>query len=120
MTGKSRRIDREWQTLKAMISLYCKDRHGSEKGLCQKCDELQDFARFRLEKCPYEEEKPTCSNCPIHCYRPDRREEIREVMRHAGPRMLKRHPILAMRHLIDGRREAPPLKRSSQRKEKDS
>ena len=120
MSMSGRRMDREWKTVQAMISLYCQDLHGTENGLCQKCFELQEFASIRLGKCPYQEEKPTCANCPTHCYRPDRREEIREVMRYAGPRMLKRHPILAIRHLLDGRREAPPLKRSSQSEGKDS
>ena len=32
------------------------------------------------------------------------REEVREVMRHSGPRMLRRHPLLAVAHLLDGRR----------------
>jgi hypothetical protein len=29
-------------------------------------------------------------------------------MRHAGPRMLTRHPWLAIAHLVDGRRPVPP------------
>jgi hypothetical protein len=33
---------------------------------------------------------------------------MRTVMRYAGPRMLWRHPLLAVAHLIDGRRPAPP------------
>ena len=37
-----------------------------------------------------------------------RREQIRGVMRYAGPRMLLRHPILAFYHLaVDSRREKP-------------
>jgi hypothetical protein len=35
------------------------------------------------------------------------REKIREVMRYAGPRMIYRHPIMAVFHLIDGMREKP-------------
>jgi hypothetical protein len=34
---------------------------------------------------------------------------MREVMRFAGPRMLARHPWLAIMHLIDDRRPPPPL-----------
>jgi hypothetical protein len=30
------------------------------------------------------------------------REQVRRVMRFAGPRMLFRHPYLAFMHLIDG------------------
>jgi hypothetical protein len=29
-------------------------------------------------------------------------------MRHAGPRMICKHPVLAFAHVIDGRRPAPP------------
>jgi len=40
------------------------------------------------------------------------REKVREVMRFAGPRMLSRHPCLALMHLlVDDRRpalERPP------------
>jgi hypothetical protein len=104
-----RRLARERRTIEAMIRLYCAKEHGSANGLCPQCAELRDFAFLRLTKCPYGEEKPACANCPIHCYKPDKRQQIREVMRFAGPRMLLRHPVLAIRHLIDDRREAPPL-----------
>jgi hypothetical protein len=32
------------------------------------------------------------------------REKIKTVMRFAGPKMIFRHPILGIRHLIDKRR----------------
>jgi hypothetical protein len=48
-----------------------------------------------------------------HCYRPEMRQRVREVMRFAGPKMLLRHPLLAVRHLLDERRKPPPLKRRS-------
>jgi hypothetical protein len=34
------------------------------------------------------------------------REQIRQVMRYAGPRMLLHNPILTIRHLLDGRIKA--------------
>jgi len=37
------------------------------------------------------------------------RERVRDVMRWAGPRMLWRHPWLAITHVLDGRRPAPRL-----------
>lgn len=58
----------------------------------------------RIDKCPFCLNKPTCANCPVHCYKKDMREAVREAMRYAGPRMLLRHPILAILHQIDGRR----------------
>lgn len=59
-------------------------------------------------KCgPYGEEKPTCNKCPIHCYKPEPKEQMRLVMRYSGPRMLLKHPILAVRHLLHEKREVP-------------
>jgi hypothetical protein len=62
------------------------------------------LARLRLEKCRYGADKPTCANCETHCYRPAMREQVRVVMRYSGPRMLKLHPVLAVAHLVDGRK----------------
>jgi len=37
------------------------------------------------------------------------REQMRVVMRWAGPRMMLRHPIMAIAHLTDERRPVPTL-----------
>ncbi len=76
-----------------------------EGELCIECRELLDYARQRSEKCPFMEEKSFCSNCKVHCYRPEKREAIRKVMRFSGPRMLFYHPLLAVWHLISSKRE---------------
>ncbi len=89
-----------------MIAIYCRDHHGA-RGLCELCAALEAYALARIDKCVYGVDKPTCFNCPIHCYKRDMREAVRVVMRYAGPRMLRRHPILAIRHILDGRRQAP-------------
>ena len=108
-TPKGPRIEREKRTVSAMIDLYCADQHAAPHGeLCPACAELRAYAMQRLDRCPFQEEKTTCANCAVHCYRPDRKEQIRVVMRYAGPRMLRRHPILAVRHLLDGRKTAAP------------
>jgi len=91
-----------------MVRLYCRDQHGTKEGMCADCRALLDYARARLEHCPYQERKSTCAKCPIHCYKPAMREQMRAVMRYAGPRMLLRHPLLAVLHLMDGMKKAPP------------
>jgi hypothetical protein len=101
------RIAREFKTAEAMIRLYCRDHHEGKDGMCPACTDLLSYAGKRLEACPYGKDKPTCAQCPIHCYRAEMREQIREVMRYAGPRMLWRHPVLAAFHLADGRLKAP-------------
>lgn len=105
------RLERERRTVASMIGIYCQAKHGSDGSLCPECVDLEAYTRLRLEKCPYGEAKPTCVNCPIHCYQPHRKEQIRRVMAFAGPRILWRHPVLAVRHMLDGHRKAPPLVR---------
>lgn len=99
---------RELETLEAMIRLHCRHVHWNA-GLCTDCAGLSAYAQRRLERCVFGDAKPTCANCVVHCYRDDMRERVRRVMRWAGPRMLWRHPVLAVMHLIDGRRPAPEL-----------
>lgn len=107
----SPRMAREARTIEAMMHIYCQRKHGSHRHeLCAECRDLLEYAFQRLDKCPFQEEKSTCVNCKVHCYKPDRREQIREVMRFAGPYMLTRHPYLAFMHLVvDSRRLAPDL-----------
>ncbi|MGG6313230.1 nitrous oxide-stimulated promoter family protein [Paenibacillus macerans] len=113
------RIRREQRTVALMIRLYCRKRHGDrlrvnrcmpgdgEKAdLCAECAELLGYARQRLDRCRFGEGKSTCMACPVHCYAPEPREHIRKVMAFAGPRMLLRHPLLTVLHLLDGRRAA--------------
>ncbi|MHC4718393.1 MAG: nitrous oxide-stimulated promoter family protein [Planctomycetota bacterium] len=105
MSGSSRRIRREKKTVSIMIEMYCRARHNGPRGtLCAVCAKLHDYAIQRIDKCPYCLAKPTCANCTIHCYRPDLRERVRKVMRYAGPRMMGRHPVLALLHRLDGLR----------------
>jgi predicted amidophosphoribosyltransferase len=114
------RMEREARTVEAMVRLYCHAHHGRGEALCAGCRELLSYAGQRLERCPFQEGKTTCARCPVHCYRPDMRERIRAVMRYAGPRMLWRHPMLALLHLIDGRRKAPAARRRTPSPEKPS
>lgn len=104
---EDKRLAREWLTMTKMVGIYCADHHdGSAESLCTACEEFLCYAERRLEKCPYGEDKPTCANCPVHCYKTDYREQARQIMKYAGPRMLLRHPILTIAHYIDGRRQA--------------
>lgn len=82
-----------------MILLYCKGNHPGA-GLCKDCAALRDYAFARIDKCPFMETKTFCSNCKVHCYRPEMREKIKKVMRWSGPRMLFHHPALAIAHVI--------------------
>jgi hypothetical protein len=103
-TREPARIRREKRTMRAMIALYCRGHHKAGGAPCVECQSLYDYAVCRLDRCPFGSEKPTCGRCPIHCYKPAMRERVKEVMRYAGPRMLLRHPVLALLHQFDALR----------------
>lgn len=89
----------EKETVSLMIRLYCRKNHKT-KELCSECAELDRYARERSDRCPFMENKTFCSNCKVHCYKPEMREKIRKVMRFSGPRMMLYHPVMAIMHLI--------------------
>ena len=94
---------REKKTIEVMIKMYCSGHHAHKEGLCQECGELLDYAGQRLDKCPFGQKKPACAKCSIHCYSPAMRAKVTSVMKYAGPRMISKHPILAVMHGIQGR-----------------
>lgn len=96
---------REKEMVSQMIKLYCRKNHHCKTGLCEDCAELDMYARLRSDKCPFMESKTFCSNCKVHCYKPEMREKIRKVMRFSGPRMIFYHPVAAIRHVIESRKE---------------
>ena len=104
---------REERTIRAMVAIYCRRHHRQQADVCSDCAALLDYARARLGKCLFGEDKPVCASCPIHCYRPAMREQIRDVMRYAGPRMLLRHPGLALSHMFHKRKPVPEAKRGA-------
>ena len=92
--------------MEAMIKIHCRDHHGSRHDALRGMQGLLDYANVRLERCRFGEEKPTCAKCPVHCYQRARREQVKVVMRYAGPRMLWEHPLMSLRHWLDGFRKA--------------
>jgi Nitrous oxide-stimulated promoter len=98
----SARLAREWRTMTAMVEIFCRDHHQPADSLCADCRQFLDYANVRLERCHFGVEKPVCAKCPVHCYQRERREQVRRIMIYAGPRMAWRHPVLSVRHWIDG------------------
>lgn len=94
--------DIEKKTVGKMIQLYCEAKHNTSDSLCTDCYYLNQYAEKRLEKCKFGENKPNCQDCPIHCYQLEMRNKIQEVMRFSGPRIIFKHPILAIKHIIRG------------------
>ena len=109
MVDNKNKIEEEKEIVKTMIELYCKNHHSPSHLLCDECQCLLEYSQQQLENCLFGEEKPFCSKCPVHCYRSDMREKIREVMRYAGPRMIFTDASMALRHLLARFRKTPPI-----------
>ena len=92
-------IQKEKETVSKMIDLYCRKKH-HHHNLFEECQDLKDYALKRLSLCRFGEEKSACSNCTVHCYKPEYRQRIKSVMRYAGPWMLLYHPVYSVKHLI--------------------
>lgn len=103
--------EREKRVVSEMIALYCRKKHGTKGKICGDCAALNAYAEMRADKCPFMETKTFCSNCKVHCYKADMREKIRQVMRFSGPRMLFHHPVMAIRHVIESKREKKRLEK---------
>lgn len=103
------RQEREFHTTTVMITMWCQAKHGIRTSPCPDCRALLTYAEARIVHCFFHEAKPTCARCPIHCYRSQEREQMRAMMRYAGPRMIWRHPWMALRHVLDGMKPVPAV-----------
>lgn len=101
-----------------MIGIYCADEHadvdrqpvrlkthdveaipGGPLSLCPSCTKLLAHALVKRSNCPLDP-KPACKHCPVHCYHPNYRRQIREVMIHAGRKLVLRGRIDYLFHLL--------------------
>lgn len=100
------KIARDLRTLARFIRIYCRHKHSDEpkrppriRGfdldalrirkleLCTPCGKLLAHAFVKRAHCPYSP-KPACKHCQTHCYQPDYREQIRQVMRFSGRKLV--------------------------------
>lgn len=64
-------------------------RRGGRSSICQDCADLLEHGIRKRALCPLDP-KPTCRQCHIHCYTPEYRQKIREIMAYSGKRMILR------------------------------
>ncbi|PLX66071.1 MAG: nitrous oxide-stimulated promoter family protein [Denitrovibrio sp.] len=92
---KEKRIKKDEKVLQAFIKIYCEQKHQKTGGvpksnaLCPACYDLLSYALKRNELCPLDP-KPRCKKCHVHCYKPEMRERIKEVMKFSGQYYLRR------------------------------
>ena len=90
------KVEKDIKVLQNFIQIYCDTEHKTrektdknEMSLCQECWGTFNYATHRREVCPLDP-KPTCKNCEIHCYLPEQRAKIKEIMRVSGMTLIKR------------------------------
>ena len=94
-------IVREKKMVEAMVKIYCNDNHRTKNLICEKCTDLGDYSKGRLDNCRYQENKPVFGRCGLKCYNAKSREEAEKMFTYAGPRMFLKHPFLGIQHIFD-------------------
>ena len=111
---------KEIKDLKVLLqftSVYCKANHSAGKEfiatdevefnrlplskypVCTECTDFLLYAFERRLRCPLDE-KPVCKHCHVHCYKPEHREKVREIMRFSGQYLIKRGRLDLLWHYI--------------------
>ena len=98
-------IKREKKAVEFMVGIYCNAKHKTRGSLCFECSGFLEYVKDRLDNCPYREGKTACGRCGLPCYEPDKKIKGMTVFTYSGPRMLVRHPILAVQHFLDSFKE---------------
>jgi hypothetical protein len=117
-SGTDPHIERDQTTLIRFVQTYCGDLHrsttrdlfelktidvaglnGRPMTLCPACAKLLAHALVKRSVCPMDP-KPACNDCPQHCYHPAYRQQIRQVMKHSGQKLVMRGRLDYLIHLI--------------------
>jgi YbgA-like uncharacterized protein len=71
----------------SILPEFLRSRHSENNSLCQECAGLLEYGIKKRSLCPLHP-KPSCKSCHIHCYTPEYRAKIREIMAYSGKRMI--------------------------------
>ena len=112
------KVEKDQRVLIKFIGVYCRHRHedvpkeafalrgfhGPLLGerlpvLCHLCRKLLAHALVKRSRCPLDP-KPACKHCPVHCYHPSYRQQIREVMKYSGRRLVLSGRLDMLYHLL--------------------
>ncbi len=116
--GMDRRLRRDLRVLAKFVEVYCQNQHECASGtstqlkmhdldtlvgrtidLCPACAKLLAHAFVKRAHCPLDP-KPACKRCPAHCYKPQYRDGIREVMKYSGRKLVLSGRLDYLQHLL--------------------
>ncbi len=76
-----------------------KELTGKNVCLCPDCRKLLAHALVKRTVCPMQP-KPSCKHCPRHCYHPKYRQQIRDVMKYSGRKLVMHGRVDYLLHLL--------------------
>jgi hypothetical protein len=103
----TRKEIKDLKVLLQFTAVYCRVKHSDDSAIittsqpdlqklplqkypvCPECREFLLYAFERRLRCPLAE-KPLCKHCPVHCYKPEYRAKVREIMRFSGQYLIRR------------------------------
>lgn len=104
--SEKKRLEQDEKTVMAMAAVFCRGHHhicAQGEKLCPECAKVIDYSLERTRRCPHKH-SGTCDTCPTQCYRPAMQQKIKEIMAYSGPRMIFRHPLMAIQHVYRKRK----------------
>lgn len=116
--GDDPKLLKDLRLLVRFIEVYCDGHHteadrqgvdlkthdlkaltGDTPCLCHDCRKLLTHALVKRTVCPMQP-KPQCKHCPNHCYHPQYRQMIRQVMKYSGRKLVMRGRLDYLIHLL--------------------
>ena len=106
--------EREKRTVALMIRLYCRKKHGTKKIFVPNAKHFRSMRCSAVINAPLWKPRPfaltaVCIVTSRKCVK-----KIREVMRFSGPRMILHHPVMAVRHVIESKKEKKRLEKENE------
>ena len=93
------KVDEDIKILTEFIQIYCDNKHRERPkindngtNICAECQNTLSYSSKMREYCSLDP-KPICKKCTIHCYKPEYRQRIKEIMRHSGMSLIMRGRI---------------------------
>ena len=94
---------KEKENIRKTFGVYCNKEHKTEGDkLCPKCTALLTTVFIKIGRCPYGIGKPICDKCETPCFGESATKEFREIMSSSQRKMMLTHPIMTLKHKIQG------------------
>jgi hypothetical protein len=112
------KLQRDLHVLVKFVEVFCADHHdpkaihsiplrmhnlpemeSRQVHLCPQCTKLLQHAMVKRVNCTMSP-KPACKRCPRHCYAPVYRQQMREVMRYSGRKLVLSGRLDYLWHLL--------------------